>query len=471
MASELYIITLTERYRYKDTNKKTDTNTYPFISVHIPTKNEEPSVVIETIKSCLNLDYPNYEIVVVSNNCTDESIWKPVEEFCRQHQKIKFVHFDYLPGFKAGALNCAIRLSDKSAEFVALVDADYIVKPAWLKASLPYFVDDEISAVQTPQHYRVHYHTFLEKILILENDLTFKGGNLNYRSTNNASVLHGTMCVLRKKDIDSVGLWSEESITEDAELGIRFLTKGKKVVSLFEVYGSGLVPYTLKSLLNQRSRWVYGATKVLLKYKRQFFNYDRHFNFTQKTLFVSGWMPWLTQLLYPLFIILIFSQLYIIAEQPRDIAPGILYTPLILLFITYLFKVVYYTKNAKLYSLKSLLFLVILYSSLIPTIMSAVYCALLGYKMRFKTTNSYETYNIAWYSSIGKHIIRVGLIGLFSYWLFYILQAQNLEEYVRHQSSALHNSDVVWLAVASLVLLLPLISYYLVMLFALHKTD
>ncbi len=57
----------------------------PFVSLQVPAYNEPPDMVIETVQSLTELDYPAYEIIVVDDNTDDEALWRPVEEWCRDH--------------------------------------------------------------------------------------------------------------------------------------------------------------------------------------------------------------------------------------------------------------------------------------------------------------------------------------------------------------------------------------------------
>ena len=58
------------------------------------------------------------------------------------------------PGFKAGALNEALRLTDAETVYVAVIDSDYQVEPFWLRRALPLFASRDIALVQGPQDYR-----------------------------------------------------------------------------------------------------------------------------------------------------------------------------------------------------------------------------------------------------------------------------------------------------------------------------
>ena len=109
----------------------------------------------ETLAALKNLDYSNYEVIVVDNNTKSEKIWKPVQEWCDQHPELfNFYHVDPLTGFKAGALNYALEKTDEAADFIAVIDSDYVVRPEWLKDCMVGFDDQSVSIVQAPQDYR-----------------------------------------------------------------------------------------------------------------------------------------------------------------------------------------------------------------------------------------------------------------------------------------------------------------------------
>src|SRR5205807_2398111 len=58
------------------------------------------------------------------------------------------------PGYKAGALNEATRRLPAHITILGIVDADYVVRPGFLKEMVGHFADDRVAFVQTPQNYR-----------------------------------------------------------------------------------------------------------------------------------------------------------------------------------------------------------------------------------------------------------------------------------------------------------------------------
>jgi len=120
----------------------------------VPSYNEPPSMVIETLDALARLDYDNFEVVVLDNNTPDPETWKPVEAHCAAlGPRFRFYHFDGVQGFKAGALNLALELTGADVKYIAVIDSDYRVEPNWLRLTLPYFAERGIALVQGPQDY------------------------------------------------------------------------------------------------------------------------------------------------------------------------------------------------------------------------------------------------------------------------------------------------------------------------------
>src|SRR5262249_28920351 len=67
----------------------------PRVSIHVPTYNEPPQMVIGTLDALAKLDYPDYEVIVLDNNTKSELDWKPVEAHCQAlGARFRFFHFD-----------------------------------------------------------------------------------------------------------------------------------------------------------------------------------------------------------------------------------------------------------------------------------------------------------------------------------------------------------------------------------------
>lgn len=234
----------------------------PFVSLHVPAHNEPPEMVIETLEQLLLLDYDDYEVLVVDNNTTDPTLWRPLEDFCALHERLVFIHLENWPGFKSGALNYALTRTDPRAEIIGIVDADYHVDPDFLAHCAPLFNDTSVSFVQTPQDYRDWKVSAYFRRLYYSYGYFF---DVSQRSRNerNGAIFGGTMGLIRRAQLEELGGWDEWCITEDAELSLRLLRAGGRGLHIDRAYGRGVMPLTFETLKGQRFRWCFGGIQIL----------------------------------------------------------------------------------------------------------------------------------------------------------------------------------------------------------------
>ncbi|MDP2326070.1 MAG: glycosyltransferase, partial [Gammaproteobacteria bacterium] len=165
----------------------------PKVSIHVPCYNEPPAMVIETLDALANLDYPDFEVLVIDNNTRDEAVWRPVEARCLElGARFRFFHVAPLAGFKAGALNYALAHTAPEAAVVAVIDSDYVVTPDWLRHLVPAFANPKLAIVQAPQDYRDPLDNAFKASCYAEYAGFFRIGMVT-RNERNAIIQHGTM--------------------------------------------------------------------------------------------------------------------------------------------------------------------------------------------------------------------------------------------------------------------------------------
>jgi exo-beta-1,3-glucanase (GH17 family)/cellulose synthase/poly-beta-1,6-N-acetylglucosamine synthase-like glycosyltransferase len=265
----------------------------PKVSIHIPAYREPPEMLIATLDAVARLDYPNLECVVIINNTPDPAFWRPVEEHCRAlGERFKFLNVDNLAGFKAGALRLALTHTADDAEIIGIIDADYVVSPDWLKDLVPAFADPEVGLVQAPQDHRDGARSLTHGAMNGEYAGFFDVGMVQ-RNEENAIVVHGTMCLIRRTALASTGGWSSDTICEDTDLGLAILEQGWQAHYTNRRYGYGLLPDTFEAFKKQRHRWAYGGVQIVKKHWRRFLPGASRLNPTQKREFSLGWVNWL----------------------------------------------------------------------------------------------------------------------------------------------------------------------------------
>jgi len=264
------------------------------VSIHVPCFDEPPAMVIETLDALSRLDYDNFEVILLDNNTPDPAVWKPVEAHCAAlGERFRFFHYDEMSGFKAGALNQALALTDPAAEFVAVIDSDYQVEPFWLRRALPYFAAPDIALVQGPQDYRdARANAF--KAMAYEEYRGFFHIGMVERNEYNAIIQHGTMTIVRRHALEEVHGWATWCITEDTELGLKLFEAGYGAAYIPDSMGRGLMPDTLDAFIAQRYRWVYGAMQIMKRHAGAIFLGRTRLTAGQRYQFLVGWLPWIT---------------------------------------------------------------------------------------------------------------------------------------------------------------------------------
>jgi cellulose synthase/poly-beta-1,6-N-acetylglucosamine synthase-like glycosyltransferase len=305
---------------------KLDPSYTPMVSLQIAAYNEPPDMLIETIKSAENMDYPNHEVVVIDNNTKDPAVWQPVADYCRERPKVRFEHVDDWPGFKAGALNLAMsKFTSPEAEIVGVIDADYIIDPSYLKSLVGYFADQKIAFVQTPQDYRDWEGDPYLTACADAYEYFFKA-TMPSRNDRNSIIFAGTMGLLRRSVIQKLGGWEEWCITEDAEASLRMLKAGYDGLYVPKSFGKGIMPLTFAALKSQRFRWALGGIQILKKHWRELMpgrrTAENHLTMAQRLDYLFGNLHWFNDLLYLAFsVVLLSSALLLFTNSHVAIRP------------------------------------------------------------------------------------------------------------------------------------------------------
>ena len=293
----------------------------PRVSIHVPAYNEPPAMLIETLDALARLDYPDFEVLVIDNNTRDAAVWRPVEAHCAQlGPRFRFFHVAPLAGFKAGALNYALARTAPDAEIVAVIDSDYVVDARWLRDLTPAFRDQRLAIVQAPQDYRDEGASAFKAMCYAEYRGFFHIGMIT-RNERNAIIQHGTMTMVRRRQLEDCGGWAEWCITEDAELGLRIFEAGFDASFVPSSYGRGLMPDTFVDFKKQRFRWAYGAMQILKAHARALFLEGGPLSPGQRYHFIAGWLPWTADGCNLLFNLAALAWSVAMVWAPRHIEP------------------------------------------------------------------------------------------------------------------------------------------------------
>ena len=240
----------------------------PFVSVHVPCYAEPPEMVIKTLDSLANLNYPNYEVILIDNNTKQPKLWKPLEEHCKKlGEKFRFYHVDSLPGAKAGALNMALKLTSPKATIIAVLDSDFIAEPNFLSDNVPFFKNPRLGFVQTCHDYHSWQHSTYQRACYFECGIHFRC-EMPALSEWDAAYTVGTMNLFRREALEKAGGWAEWCLTEDSEVAVRVHALGYEGYYLPTTHGRGVIPETFENYKIQRFRWTGGPVQQFKKHWR-----------------------------------------------------------------------------------------------------------------------------------------------------------------------------------------------------------
>jgi len=238
--------------RYGKNNK----TSFPFVTIQIPVYNDP--VVGRCIDACLKLDYPRkkYEIIVAD----DSNDPRTREIINRYKDKVTIIRRNCRKGFKAGALNNALKYS--KGDIIVVLDSDSVPNRRFLRKIVPFFSDKKVALVQAKQTYinknlniiskfaatlQSIYYNFIQK-LHSHLDLTF---------------CSGSAVAIRRSILERFG-WNEESVTEDADISLKIFANGYKAVYADNIIVKSEVPYNILHFLKQQARWTFGITRAFL---------------------------------------------------------------------------------------------------------------------------------------------------------------------------------------------------------------
>ncbi len=283
---------------------------YKTISILVPAYNESGNIV-ESVESLLRLEYPDYEIIVVNDGSSDDTLERMINHFKLEqsalyyqksidHKDINAIYenpdfkglkvVDKKNGGKADALNAGINISDK--DLLCAIDADSILEQDVLKKLIQTFIrhKDTIAAggivrvingckIENREIKAIHVpDSFLGRLQSVEYIRAFLFGRVGWDALNSLVIISGAFGIFDRKAVIEVGGYLTDSVGEDIELVIRlhsyFLRNKRKYNIRFlpEPICWTEVPTDYKSLKNQRNRWHRGLADSLWKHKYMMFN-------------------------------------------------------------------------------------------------------------------------------------------------------------------------------------------------------
>ncbi|MFJ8353230.1 glycosyltransferase [Bacillus paramycoides] len=237
----------------------------PFVSVVIAAYNEE-KVIAKTIRSILDSNYREFEVIVVDDGSKDGTS-KVIQETFHKHSKVRLIQKEN--GGKSSAMNLGFQKS--GGEIIVTLDADTIIAQDAISLMIRHFEDHNVAAVSG----NVKVGNRRNLLTTWQHVEYITGFNLERRAfdeLNCITVVPGAIGAWRKKNVVESGYLSEDTLAEDTDLTITFLRQGHRIVYEEKAYAFTESPEDVKSLIKQRYRWSYGTLQCLWKHRKALFN-------------------------------------------------------------------------------------------------------------------------------------------------------------------------------------------------------
>lgn len=279
------------------------------ISVISPAYNEELNIV-QSVKSLLQLNYPEFEIVIVNDGSKDKTLDVLINNYnlikikrepssslpCEQLISVYYskdyanlIVIDKKNGGKADALNAGINFA--KYPLVAPIDADSILESKVLLHMVRPFIEDPktIAAggiirvvngceVKNGQVLKINLpSSLLARFQVVEYLRAFLFGRVGWDAIHSLLVISGAFGIFKKEAIVKCGGYRRDTIGEDMELVVRmhriYLEKNipYRITFIPEPVCWTEVPESLKVLASQRKRWQKGLMDSILFHRKMLF--------------------------------------------------------------------------------------------------------------------------------------------------------------------------------------------------------
>ncbi|MBP3984089.1 glycosyltransferase [Pseudoxanthomonas helianthi] len=273
----------------------------PPVTLLVPAYNEEKTIV-STVNSLLRLGYPEFEILIVNDGSTDDTLKVVTEAFGLSEfpeayrdrlktQPVKRIYasqafprvrlLDKVNGGKADALNAGINAA--RYPLFCVTDADCILQPDSLSRVVQPFLEDA-RTIASGGVIRVVNGCKVRNGMLADVELSnrplplmqtveylraFLFGRLGWSPMNALLIISGAFGMFHKERVIAAGGYRKKLVGEDMEMVVRMHDQMRKerrpyrITFVPDPICWTEVPEDLRTLYNQRARWQQGLAESL----------------------------------------------------------------------------------------------------------------------------------------------------------------------------------------------------------------
>jgi cellulose synthase/poly-beta-1,6-N-acetylglucosamine synthase-like glycosyltransferase len=239
----------------------------PHVLVQLPVCDEGP-LALRVAASAARLDWPRDRLTIQLLDDGDggdhEQLAAEVRALMPDDVNCQILHRGDRTGFKAG--NLAFGLVHSDAPFVAVLDADFVPPPEFLRRTVPVLLADSgLAFVQSRWGHAnrgANWLTRVQGVLLdahfsVEQEARFRAGlPLSF---------NGSAGVWNRTAIEQGGGWTGDTLTEDLDLSMRCMMQGWRGAMVSDLVVPGELPQTAAAWRAQQARWTKGHAQVARK--------------------------------------------------------------------------------------------------------------------------------------------------------------------------------------------------------------
>lgn len=283
------------------------------VSIIIPAHNEE-EWILDSVRSILNLNYPEFEVIIVNDGSTDKTM-----ELLKCALKLKHVSSPYMDRFssgkllglfkseerpnvtvinktdgykKAGAINAGLNLA--KYKYVCVIDSDTVLEPEALMKVMAHVEKDPERIIGIGSYFglvngfkikdgKIVERSFSRKPIVAYQNLeyirSFIGNRMAWSRFNSMPIVSGGFGLWRRDILLELGGYAPEFSSEDLEFTFRAHDyiiknhkKGYKILMLPYYAGWTDGPSNIRSLIQQRNRWQRVVNEAIWQYRHMILN-------------------------------------------------------------------------------------------------------------------------------------------------------------------------------------------------------
>ncbi len=233
---------------------------FPLVSIVVPCFAEQDTIR-ETLHALLDLDYPEFEVIVVNDASPDGTV-EEVRAFLHD-PRVRLLNKVVNEG-KAMGLNDALPLC--RGEILLFIDGDIIVTREVLRHIVPHFLSARVAAVTGNPRVR-NRSSLLQHLQAIEFSSIVSMQRRAQCVIGRVLTVSGAIFAVRRTALYDVGGFSSHMATEDMDLTWRLQMNFWDVRYEPRAVVWMQVPPNLNELWKQRRRWARGLAQSLMRHR------------------------------------------------------------------------------------------------------------------------------------------------------------------------------------------------------------